>query len=190
MRKKIFIIGILFTFLISCVSCSFFDVPLTDQTIHQYITAYKNLRKAGPEFASQTGKISMDTGIKSFGKIEKIVKNAGFKDFGEFMKVNAKIGTALSAVQGRSFMNDMKNMPQSKEFKELMKKLDDPNIPKETRDSIRAEIKKASETFDKGKNFAEPVLGAVDSFTDKKALELVKKYRKEILEAYTGIKQK
>jgi uncharacterized protein (UPF0147 family) len=203
MKTSIF----LFVFFLFLFSCSVVEkgTPLTDKDVKNYIEVYKNLRKDAPKMLENINSApeSNQKGLETFNNFEKIIKNGGIKDYATFVMMNAKIGSIFSILQAESGMQHFENLSESsgsmleQGIAEIEKILADPNIPEEIKIEHRKtlqELEKSkselNQNWDKNKPIAAWVLEKTKQISGLIVTEndilIVKKYEKEIMEAYVG----
>lgn len=181
-------------------------VVLSEEKIERYIKAYSSLRKQSPqilETMNQDPDNPETTGQEQFEIIQQIITEAGLEDYSEFVMLNGKIGAIFSIIQAESGMADFDNLQESsnqmldESINELQQNLNDPDIPEETKEDIRATIKELEsskkelqENYSKNAKWANLVVDRVKSLSgfiaSPEEIELVKKYEQRIMEAYVG----
>jgi hypothetical protein len=188
MQRNILLI---FTIFLVLTSCFLLDIQLTDELVQSYIAAYTKLRNLGPNLVSADGQILFSQDEEDFKEIENIILESGFSSFQEFMSVNVKIGSTMSIVESRIYMDKMDDLTDvnSGQWAELEAMLNDPDVPAETKEEIRRTFEESRQNYEENLEYAQPILDFVSGFSDQNAVELVTKYHDQIIEAYTGIQQ-
>ncbi len=203
--KTVFSLVIATIFLVTACGVVKKGDPLTDAQVLAYIKVYTELRKAGPSFLE---KINQDpenplNGQAGFNDFEKIIKQNGLKDYQEFVILNAKIGALFSIMQGEQAMSMYENMTESGSammdagIAGFQKIIDNPDMPEETKQSARESIEELrkgkndiNDNWAKNKPWADFVLDKTKKISGlivhDQDIQMVKKYEKEIMEAYTG----
>jgi hypothetical protein len=201
-KLTIFFIGIITLFLFSCgaeeeaenqivqlykkVSKS--DIPLTDELVEKYIVAYKNLKKQGPQILNDVNKSNGDVSAANneFKSIESTMQDAGFKDYPEFVVVNARIAWAFNIVEGSAAVTDFEGRKDDG-LRQIDSVLALPDIPEETKVELRKSREVITKDWDKNKKWADFTLEKINKLTSDADKEVIKRHRKELLEAFSGI---
>ncbi len=164
------------------------DIPLTDELVEKYIVAYKNLKKQGPQILNDINKSNGDVnaGNAGFSSIEKTMQDAGFKDYPEFVVVNARIAWAFNIVQGTAAVGDFENMKDDG-LRQIDSVLALPEVPEETKAELRKQRETITKDWDKNKKWADFTLEKINKLTSSADKEVIKRHRKELLEAFSGV---
>jgi len=211
MKNKIFSLLLVITVVFS--GCFLIKkVDLNDDLIKSYLQAYKNVKKVAPDLA-KNGAIDINAAKNSFSKIESEIKAAGMKDFAQFVLVTEAVMWAFSKLQSDKYMSQMDKMTkgdfsdveggnnlqnaQSDIETSMREILDNPDIPDETKNQIRAQLASSNKEikdnmtniradFDKNKKWADIILKFVGGQTNDNNLEVVKRHFNEIESAFAG----
>lgn len=180
------------------------SLQLTDENIQNYIAAYKNLREAAPDILQSINENpSAEEGQEQFSGIESAIMDAGLANYPQFVLLNAKIGSTFSIIQASKGMDRFQNLQNSSNtmfddgMKAIQEQIDDPNIPEETKASLRetleelkANQQEMNDTYEQNRVWADFVMETVEDITgyivSEEDIELVKKYETELMEAYVG----
>lgn len=178
---------------------------LTDEKIKNYIKAYNALRKNAPKILESLNQNnSLDNEKEQYTNFEQLIKDSGLSGYAQFVRLNAKIAMIFSIAQGTKGMERFADLTQSSDkmltdnIAELQKQLQDPQIPEETKASLRQTIKELenaskelNENWTKNKGWADFVMDKMNkianAIVNENEIDLVMKYENELLETYTGI---
>ncbi|MCB1159623.1 MAG: hypothetical protein H7A25_06850 [Leptospiraceae bacterium] len=163
-------------------------VELNDETIKNYIKVTKALHKFGkgiPEKLAKKGE-GIESGTELFKEIETAIKEGGFKSFADYVRVNAKIAWAWNVSQGEIGMLRFDKLQKDSE-KQLIEAIHNPDVPQETKEELKKSLKQLQDSYKNNKKYADIAMKFVRPLTNDKDLAIIKKYQKELMEAYTGI---
>lgn len=168
------------------------DGPLTAEKVNAYMKAYRALKKGGfnPDYKNLENLPE---------KFSERVRSAGFKSVAEFIRMNARISIAYSVIQGRSYIQKQKQMQQTfsseidSAIREVEQTLKDDDLPGETRESLEqtlADLKNSrrelADATDSDMKWASPVIDYSSDLTTEEDLQIVRRYRSELTELFTG----
>lgn len=190
---KIFFISLL-------ISCQYLDkkpkliidsltesnFDLTETLVTNYIATYKELRANIPKGLESINEQGMNISTDGFNVINDIIKKNGFKDYFEFVRVNAKIAWAFNLASGEIGMNSFQNL-KNEGIQSIDEQLNDPNVPNEVKEELKKTKAKIQEDWENNKKWADVSLSLVRKLTNENDIKIIKKYYKELQEAYVGI---
>lgn len=161
---------------------------LTDERVQNYINAVKKLHKLGPKLPqkiaesknNQVGKVDL------YNEIDQLVKDEGFTDYFDFVRINAKVAWAWNISQGHIAMDKFQKMNDNG-IKQIDEALKTPNLPQETRQELLKAKEEIQKNWNHNKKYADISLNFVKPLTNQNDLTMIKKYQKELMEAYTSI---
>ena len=160
---------------------------LTDQSVLKYTKAVKRLHKMGREIPQ---KLAQKDGFHStdpiYKEIETVVTEEGFTNLPQFIVINAKIAWAWNVSQGEIGMSRFQSLQENSQ-KMLTDAINDPNTPPEVKQELEKVLIEHQENWKKNKKYADFTLNLVKPLTNSHDLEIIKKYQKELMEAYTGM---
>lgn len=160
------------------------NFSLTDEMVTQEICAYKKLRDKGAHLLEEVNKDQ--EGKKGFAEVEGVVKSCGFKDYPDFVLVNAKVAWAFSVAQGELGVSNFEQMNQDG-LKQIDEQLKNPEVPEEVKKELRKSRQEIVDNWNKNKPWADVVLKQTKKLTSSSDIEVIKRHRKELEEAFSGV---
>lgn len=162
------------------------NFDLTETLVTNYIAAYKELRAKIPNGLKDINEKGMNIPTDGFNVINDIVQKNGFKDYFEFVRVNAKIAWAFNLASGEIGMSSFQNL-KNEGIQSIDEQLNDPNVPNEVKEELKKTKAKILENWENNKKWADVTLSLVRKLTNENDIRIIKKYYKELQEAYVGI---
>lgn len=160
---------------------------LTDEKVQNYIMAIKKLHKLGPNLplllAENRG---VPNSMSVYEEIEKIILKNGFESYMEFIRVNAKVAWAWNLTQAEAGMENFEKMTLSG-LEEIDKALNTPELPQETREELLKARLQILENWEKNQKYAKSMIKLIQPLTNEKDQFILRKYQKELMDAFTGV---
>lgn len=155
--------------IIALTGCGLSGVQLTDEMVENYIAAMREMRGMG---------MDMDVDNDEF---EAVVQDHGFEGMVEFMKVTMTIGAGMSLMMADGYNEGMSTLwdENNSAYADI---LNNPDVPEEEKQKTREMLAQAEAEYKKNQQYAQPILDLTSKVIDEQSLEVMKKYKNELIE--------